>query len=235
MFGKYCTLILLPVVIMAGGCPCPQKKGEATISPCQHAKPEKKSEAKPEKVERIVRGTEAHPCDGCSRRHENVQACKCSCHQAKLQTANQFYLDKMDETKDRTRCQFVDMVDNEILQDMSVADIHFVPHTTELSGTGKARLDRMAPLLAAYGGTVRYETYAKDELFVAQRVAHVREYLGLTLSNMERVQVKPMISGGRLMPAGEALDIMMRGTAKASAAQPSATMTGTPSGAQAPN
>ena len=110
------------------------------------------------------------------------------------------------------------MADNAMLHDMSVADIHFVPHTAELSGTGAARLNRMATLLDTYGGTVRYETFNTDEALVKQRLDHVHEYLALTGCDMGRVQVKTMISGGRGMTASKAMIVEKKGTAKDSKA-----------------
>ena len=106
------------------------------------------------------------------------------------------------------------MADNAILQDMSIADIHFVPHTAEISGTGAVRLDRMAALLEAYGGTVRYETYLDDAAMVEHRLAHVMEYLTFTGCNMSRVQVRAMMSGGRTIPASEAIAVMEKGTSR---------------------
>jgi len=103
------------------------------------------------------------------------------------------------------RAHLTYMVDNALLHDMSIAEIHFVPHTRELSGTGIARLDRMAMMLDTYGGTVRYETDVTDEAFVQKRLDHVHEYLATTGCDMSRVEVKAMMSGGRGMSAVKAL------------------------------
>jgi len=119
------------------------------------------------------------------------------------------------ERPSRLQEPFVSMVDNAILHDMTVADLHFVPHTAELNGTGVARLDRMTYLLDVYGGIVRYETFEKDESLVAGRLAHVQEYLESTGCDMSRVSVKTMISGGRGMRASDAIRIMKAGTAGA--------------------
>jgi hypothetical protein len=96
---------------------------------------------------------------------------------------------------------------------MSVADIHFVGHSNEISGVGQVRLDRMARQLNTYGGLVRYETDGTDQELIKQRIDHVREYLTLVGVDMNRVEVKPMISGGRGMPGPEALEHYKRGTA----------------------
>jgi len=100
------------------------------------------------------------------------------------------------------------MADNARLWDMSIADVHFVPHTTELSNTGAERLERMAPYLDTYGGTIRYETYATDESLVAARMEHVREFLMTTQCDMERVEIKAMMAGGRMINATKAIEIV---------------------------
>lgn len=120
-------------------------------------------------------------------------------------TTTQMQHTRMDTTMATPRAHLTYMVDNALLHDMSIAEIHFVPHTRELSGTGIARLDRMAMMLDTYGGTVRYETDITDEEFVQKRLDHVHEYLATTGCDMSRVEVKAMMSGGRGMSAVKAL------------------------------
>ena len=132
----------------------------------------------------------------------------------KIKTTTEMASEKMDESKCRGIPAFLDMSDNAILQDMSLADIHFVAHTSEISGTGAARLDRMAALLETYGGKVHYETYEDDAALVQQRLAHVTEYISLTGCNMSRVQVEATMSDGRTFPATEAIAIADKGTSK---------------------
>ena len=112
---------------------------------------------------------------------------------------------RMDETRWAPRPHLAYMVDNGMMHDMALADIHFVPHTAELSGTGTARLDRLSVLLDAYGGVIRYETFLTDEILVQQRLAHVREYLETIDCDVDRVKVRALMSGGRGMPGDEAL------------------------------
>ena len=119
--------------------------------------------------------------------------------------ATHFQIARMEEGKNQFGAYRNHMVDNAILHDMSIADIHFIPHSIELSGTGVARLDRMAPLLDTYGGIVRYETVLMDDDMIASRLDHVREYLDLTGCDMSRVELKVMLSGGRGMPASNAI------------------------------
>ena len=82
---------------------------------------------------------------------------------------------RMDESRSAPRPHLSYMVDNAMLHDMSLADIHFVPYTAELSGTGIARLDRMAVLLDTYGGVIRYDTVLTDEALILKRLTHVRD------------------------------------------------------------
>ncbi len=122
------------------------------------------------------------------------------------------------EVRDETFGVFTYMADNAILHDMSIADIHFIAHTTELSGTGVIRLTRFAKLLNAYGGTVRYETFESDEDLIRQRLDHVREFMASLDCDMERVQFAAMISGGRGMRAEEAIRVLEKGTVDSSGA-----------------
>lgn len=134
---------------------------------------------------------------------------KCQCFATGNQRANQ----EMDRSLDEPRDHWTDMADNAMLHDMTVADFHFVPHSAEISGTGQARLERMAMLLDVYGGTVRYETFETGDALVKQRLEHVREYLATTGCDMKRVEIKAMISGGRGMLATKAIMVDVKGTA----------------------
>jgi len=158
---------------------------------------------------------------------ENCNDCK------KFKTATDLQVEKIDDQIEQPREYIANMSDNALLHDMSVADFHFVPHTAELSGTGAARLNRMATLLDTYGGTVRYETFNTDEAFVKHRLEHVHEYLALTGCDMGRVQVKAMLSGGRGMAASKAIMLIpnttvdSKGAVKdAKPAKPDATSSG---------
>ncbi len=131
----------------------------------------------------------------------------------KIKTTTQMQHENMDEAKELHGAHLDQMADNGMIHNMSVVDFHFVPHTAELSGTGVTRLDRLAPYLETYGGTVRYETYLGDEALVGKRMLHVREYLALAGCDMQRVKVERLISGGRKMAATEAIDIKEKGTA----------------------
>ncbi|GMU36512.1 MAG: hypothetical protein KJ057_07165 [Phycisphaerae bacterium] len=121
---------------------------------------------------------------------------------------------------------FTSMSDNAMTHDMTVADLHFIPHSSEISGTGVVRLTRLTPHLNHYGGIVRYETFEKDQALVDMRLEHVREFLVDAGCDMSRVEVKAMISGGRGIRASDAIRQMEKGTAPPADGQGGAGMTG---------
>ncbi len=114
---------------------------------------------------------------------------------------------RMDQTKSTYGEHFTYMADNALMHDMSLVEMHFIPHSSEISGVGAARLERMARILNTYGGTVRYAGEEPDPKRVEQRLDHIREYLALSGCNMERVTIEEMISGGGPAPAEEAVQV----------------------------
>lgn len=122
---------------------------------------------------------------------------------SEMRSTTGIQLDHMAETRESYGDHFRYMVDNAILSDMSLADIHFVAHTGELSGVGATRLERMAKLLNTYGGKIRYETTLSDEAMLAERMAHVREFLALSGCELEQVEIVVMAPGGRRMSGQE--------------------------------
>lgn len=102
---------------------------------------------------------------------------------------------------------FVCMVDNAMLEDLSMADIHFVPHSTELNGLGARRLERYAKLLTVYGGSIRYSTNSSDKELIDGRMASIRDYLGTTQIAMDRIKVVQGLPGGHGVTAREAITV----------------------------
>lgn len=100
---------------------------------------------------------------------------------------------------------FDPMTQSAAAHDMSVADIHFVPHTAVLNGLGILRLDQLRPMLDRFGGTVRYETYSTDSDQMDARLASVTTYLTDSGVDMANVEVTNMISGGRGMTTAAAI------------------------------
>lgn len=135
-------------------------------------------------------------------------------------TTTDIQVAKMKEAKASFGKCFTYMVDNAILKDMSVADVHFVAHTSELNGIGAARLERMATLLNTYGGTVRYETTLDDESLISERLSHIREFLDVVGCDLERVQFALMPPGGRGLPGREAVAKYQRSESSSDNASP---------------
>ena len=112
---------------------------------------------------------------------------------------------------------FRNMADNARAHNLAIADVHFIPHSSEISGLGEAALERFAPWLETYGSTLRYETYLTDEELVVKRIAHAREYLALIGCDVDRISIRAMMSGGRMITAADAIKIMKTGTGAAGA------------------
>ncbi len=93
--------------------------------------------------------------------------------------------------------------DQGMLNDLSIADIHFVPHATALSGTGEARLARYAELLATSGGTIHYDTAITDDALLKSRLDSANDYLKQCMPGTKTVKVALGIAGGRGMVAAE--------------------------------
>ncbi len=116
----------------------------------------------------------------------------------------------VEATQKNYKARFAHSTDNALMHDMVISDIHFVPHTSELSGSGVAKLDRLAPMLDTYGGVLNYDTDMTDKSLTQARIQHVREYLALAGCSMEKVEVKPGLAQGRGVPAERAMQVEQR-------------------------
>lgn len=105
---------------------------------------------------------------------------------------------------------FTYMVDNAMLADMTITDMHFLPHRATLNTLGEQRLSRFASLMDAYGGQLRMSTDISDASLIASRLQTVREFLTETgIPTTAEVILRDM-PGGRGMDADEA--ILIRAT-----------------------
>ena len=75
------------------------------------------------------------------------------------------------------QAEYTHMVDNALLIDMVVSDIHFVPQRAMLNSLGEERLSRLASLIELYGGTIHFSSDATDSKLVAERIEQIRSYL----------------------------------------------------------
>lgn len=101
--------------------------------------------------------------------------------------------------------QYTYMVDNAMLADMAIADIHFVPHSPEINSLGERRLDRYADLLELYGGTLHYDAGISDETLIRERMDRVRNFLKVAGVDANRIEVEEGMAGGRGMNGNEAI------------------------------
>ncbi|MBN2562975.1 MAG: hypothetical protein JXQ75_18790 [Phycisphaerae bacterium] len=95
--------------------------------------------------------------------------------------------------------------DQGMMADMSIADIHFVPGSDDLSGTGVARLERYAELLATRGGTLHYTPTVDDEALIKARVTAAEAFLAQAIPSKNVIEVVVGLAGGRGMEAKEAV------------------------------
>ncbi len=125
---------------------------------------------------------------------------------------------------------FTYMGDNALLADMTVGDMHFLPHRALLNDLGVQRLDRLAALMEAYGGTIRFNTELTDEDLIARRSGVIMDFLAQAGVDTTREVVMREMPGGEGMPATEAILIKAEeGTynPKKKAPEGAAGMTGT--------
>jgi hypothetical protein len=99
---------------------------------------------------------------------------------------------------------FVPMTDNELLSDMSMSSIHFVPHQAELNSTGVRRLTRYAEILKCYGGTLKYDGVEEQEL-MKPRLARLEDFLACSGVPKDKFKVEAGLAGGTGGRADEAI------------------------------
>ncbi|MFQ5806122.1 MAG: hypothetical protein ACE5I3_06710 [Phycisphaerae bacterium] len=97
------------------------------------------------------------------------------------------------------------MSDNALLADMTVSDMHFLPDRSLLSDLGIQRLNRLALLMEAYGGTIRFNTELTDEDLIARRTGVIMDFLAQAGVDTTREVVLRDMPGGEGMPAAEAI------------------------------
>ena len=106
---------------------------------------------------------------------------------------------------------YIQMTDSAILADMSVADVHFVPHSGELNSLGEGRMERYVEILKLHGGRLRYDNQTMENALIKNRLYSLREFLETSGVDMSRVKVVSDLAGGRGMDAEEAIEAMAAG------------------------
>ena len=113
----------------------------------------------------------------------------------------------LDEARVDSDARLEAMVDNGMLQDMSIAALHFVPHTSMLNSLGEQRLRRYVDLLMIHGGTLYYQAATLDEGFNEARIASISNFLAETGIADDRITTEPGLSMGRGLAAVEAIQV----------------------------
>lgn len=93
--------------------------------------------------------------------------------------------------------------DQGMVNNRCISDIHFVPGSTHLSGTGEARLARYAELFSDTGATLNYDTRITDQSLVNGRLETARKFLARYNVGGPQIQVALGMPGGRGMSAFE--------------------------------
>ncbi len=99
---------------------------------------------------------------------------------------------------------YAHMVDNALLEDMTVSDIHFHPHRATLNSLGEERLQRLVGLLEQHGGEVRFSTN-EDDALAQRRTETIVAFLARQGINTNQDVVKRDLPGGRGMDAKQAI------------------------------
>lgn len=97
------------------------------------------------------------------------------------------------------------MIDNALLSDMSISDMHFMPHRPILNTLGKQRLNRLVSLVEAYGGTIRLSSNVEDEDLLQARLDMIHAYLADAGTDLDQIQVKLDLPGGHGLQSDEIL------------------------------
>lgn len=100
---------------------------------------------------------------------------------------------------------FAYMSDNALLADMTVSDMHFLPHRATLNDLGIQRLNRLAALMDPYGGTIRLSSDLASEDLLAQRSDVIVEFLAEAGVDTTREVLRRDLPGGTGMVATEAI------------------------------
>ncbi|MBN2447915.1 MAG: hypothetical protein JXO22_14380 [Phycisphaerae bacterium] len=97
------------------------------------------------------------------------------------------------------------MAESALLADMTVGDYHFVPHRAMLTLAGEQRVIRLANLLDAYGGTVRFNTDLEPGQLRDQRMQSIRACLAANGVDTTNEVVTIDLPGSTGMDAREAI------------------------------
>ena len=102
---------------------------------------------------------------------------------------------------------YVYMTDTALLADMTVCDMHFLPHRALLNDLGEQRLSRLASLMEAYGGAIYFSTDLQSEDLIAERMNTIVDFLAQAGIDTYQEVVVCDLPGGEGMESKQALVI----------------------------
>lgn len=97
------------------------------------------------------------------------------------------------------------MIDNALLTDMTISDVHFVPQRSMLSSLGQQRLARIAGLMKVYGGVLRFNTRESDRELIDRRAEAIMAYLADEGVDTTRDVLRRDLPAGRGIDASQAI------------------------------
>lgn len=110
------------------------------------------------------------------------------------------------ENQSELSSEYAHMIDNALLDSMTVSDVHFLPHRAQLNSLGEERLARLALLMEMYGGQLNFSTNT-DEKLAEERTATIIAFLEETGLDVAATTPVLAMSAGRGMDAGQAIEI----------------------------
>lgn len=116
------------------------------------------------------------------------------------------------DSQSQMQAEYVYMVDNGLLATMTVSDIHFMPDRPLLNSLGEERLRRLASLLEAYGGAIRFNSDVSDPQLLQRRSEAIVAFLQSCGIATAAESVRQEMAGGPGIEGTQAILIRTRGT-----------------------
>lgn len=114
------------------------------------------------------------------------------------------------EAREQMNARIETLKDNALVSDLSMAGIHFVPHTDELNSLGQYRLQRFAELLRDRGGTLYLDSATSEEALDKARLQSMSNFLASAGVSKSRITTQMGMRVGRGMAAVEAIQVKER-------------------------
>jgi hypothetical protein len=109
------------------------------------------------------------------------------------------------EETSKLQSMYHHMIDNALLAQMTVSDVHFLPHRAILNNLGEQRLSRLSSLMKSYGGVIRFNTALEDQALIDKRVEAVRLFLAEAGIDTSTEVLRHDLPGGPGIDATEAI------------------------------